>query len=634
MLKVKDVHYGRTLRKSFAKQDEIMEMPHLLDIQQKSYKWFLETGLHEVFKDVSAISDYAQNLELSFIDFQMDETKTKYSLHECIARDATFAAPIRVSVRLRNKENNELKEQEIFMGDFPLMTPQATFVINGAERVVVSQIIRSPGMYYEKRTDKTNLSTYGTTIIPYRGAWLEFETDASDLFHARIDKNRKLPVTWLLRAFGGEIKKDERPWAILSIAAETGGATTTEQLKQIFGEDERIVATLERDTCRDREDALQEIYHRLRPGDPATIESAELLINNFFFEARRYDLSNVGRYKFNKKLALSRRIRGFELAENVLDPISGDIIAMAGERVTELMGDDIEARGVLCVYVHDAAGSIVKVFSNGMVKIGRFVPFSSDELEAMGFNEKVRFVVLRKFLDEINNGDYDSDTERLDALKLKLTDRIDDLIPKHVIPDDVFGAVNYLNCLAHGVGDVDDIDHLGNRRMRSVGELLQNQFRVGFARMERVIRERMTLQDLAMVTPQTLINIRPVTASIKEFFGSSPLSQFMDQANPLAALTHKRRMSALGPGGLSRDRVNYDVRDVHYTHYGRLCPVETPEGPNIGLISYLASYAKVNDYGFIIAPYIKVEKTENGMFVTQTINFMTADIEDQYIVAQ
>ncbi|MDR0819414.1 MAG: DNA-directed RNA polymerase subunit beta [Oscillospiraceae bacterium] len=634
MLKVKDVYYGKTLRKSFAKQEEIMEMPHLLEIQKASYRWFLETGLREVFKDVSAISDYAQNLELTFIDFQMDENKAKYNLRECAARDATYAAPIRVSVRLRNKESGELKEQEIFMGDFPLMTPSATFVINGAERVVVSQIIRSPGMYYERRTDKTSLSTYGTTIIPYRGAWLEFETDASDLFHVRIDKNRKLPITWLLRAFGGEIKKDEKPWAILSIAANTGGGTTTEQLKEIFGDDERMTATLDRDTCKGREDALQEIYHRLRPGDPATVESAELLVNNYFFEPRRYDLSNVGRYKFNKKLEISRRIRGFELAENVSDPITGELIALAGEKVTTAMSDEIEARGVLCVYVNDNTGIKVKAFSNGMVDISKFVKLDSEDITALGFNEKVRFVILRQILAEIDDGDYEDENEKTEALKLALTDRIDDLIPKHIIPDDVFAAVNYLNCLAHGVGEPDDIDHLGNRRMRSVGELLQNQFRVGFARMERVIRERMTLQDLAMVTPQTLINIRPVTAAIKEFFGSSPLSQFMDQTNPLAELTHKRRMSALGPGGLSRERANFDVRDVHYTHYGRMCPIETPEGPNIGLISYLASYARVNDYGFIITPYVKVVKTENGMFVTDKVDFMTADIEDQYVVAQ
>jgi len=621
MLKVKDVQYGKTLRKSFAKQEEILEMPHLLEIQKSSYRWFLEKGLREVFKDVSAISDYANNLELTFIDFTMDESKAKYQIRECATRDATYAAPIRVSVRLRNKESGELKEQEIFMGDFPLMTPSATFVINGAERVVVSQIIRSPGMYFEKRTDKTNLSTYGTTVIPYRGAWLEYETDSNDLFWVRIDKNRKLPITWLLRAFGGQISADTKPWAKLSIAAGCGGGTTTEQLKEIFGDDERILATLDRDTCVGREDALQEIYRRLRPGDPATVESAELLVNNFFFEARRYDLSNVGRYKFNKKLGIARRIEGFVLAEDVGDPITAEVIARAGEKISGELADTIEAKGVLSVYVLDHIGDKVKVFSNGMVDINDFV---SIDISDLGINEKVRFVILKSILEE-----YGDDEEEL---KFAIQDRIDDLIPKHIIPDDVFASVNYLNCLAHGIGVADDIDHLGNRRMRSVGELLQNQFRVGFARMERVIRERMTMQDLAMVTPQTLINIRPVTAAIKEFFGSSPLSQFMDQTNPLAELTHKRRMSALGPGGLSRERANFDVRDVHYTHYGRMCPIETPEGPNIGLISYLASYARVNEYGFIVTPYVEIEK--GTCKVTDRIKFMTADIEDRYIVAQ
>ncbi|MDR2606631.1 MAG: DNA-directed RNA polymerase subunit beta [Oscillospiraceae bacterium] len=621
MLKTKDVHYGKTMRKSFAKQEEILEMPHLLEIQKSSYRWFLEKGLREVFRDVSAISDYANNLELSFIDFTMDESKAKYQIRECAARDATYSAPIRVSVRLRNKESGELKEQEIFMGDFPLMTPSATFVINGAERVVVSQIIRSPGMYFEKRTDKTSLSTYGTTVIPYRGAWLEYETDNNDLFWVRIDKNRKLPVTWLLRAFGGEINAANKPWAILSIGANTGGGTTTEQIREIFGEDERILATLERDTCSGREDALQEIYRRLRPGDPATVESAELLVNNFFFDARRYDLSNVGRYKFNKKLAIARRIDGFVLAEDVGDPITAELIARAGDKITSEIADSIEAKGVLCVHVLDYSGTKIKVFSNGMVDIGNFVDLDPAEL---GVNEKVRFVVLKNLLEK-----YGDDPEEL---KQAIQDNLDHLIPKHIIPDDVFASVNYLNCIAHGIGVPDDIDHLGNRRMRSVGELLQNQFRVGFARMERVIKERMTMQDLAMVTPQTLINIRPVTAAIKEFFGSSPLSQFMDQTNPLAELTHKRRMSALGPGGLNRDRANFDVRDVHYTHYGRMCPIETPEGPNIGLISYLASYARVNEYGFIVSPYIEIEK--GTCRVTNRIKFMTADVEDRYIVAQ
>ncbi len=611
----KRVMYGKTERVSFSKQEEIMEMPNLLEIQKNSYQWFIDTGLREVFRDVAAISDYSGNLELTFIDYSLDNNPM-YDVEECQARDATYAAPLKVRVRLRNKETEEIKEQEIFMGDFPLMTKSGTFVINGAERVIVSQIIRSPGMYYEKRTDKTNLSLYSATAIPYRGAWLEYETDAGDNFNVRIDKNRKLPITWLLRAMGASW--EDKPYSWLTCAQATGGAETTEQLSEIFGPDARMVSTLEKDTCKNREEALLEIYRRLRPGDPPTLESAETLLVSLFFDPRRYDMSNVGRYKFNKKMALPRRVAGFKLARPVADPMTGELIADPDEVLTLESAEALVAKGVTEMWVY-AGDKEVKVFSNGMVPLAGFVDFDPAEL---GIKENVRFIVLRRLLEQYKG----------EELREAIEENIEDLIPKHIIPDDVFASVNYLNCLAVGIGEADDIDHLGNRRMRSVGELLQQQFRVGFSRMERVIRERMTLQDLDIVTPQSLINIRPVTAAIKEFFGSSPLSQFMDQTNPLAELTHKRRMSALGPGGLSRERANFDVRDVHYSHYGRMCPIETPEGPNIGLISYLASYARVNEYGFLVAPFRRVEK--GTCRVTDDVEYMTADVEDQYIVAQ
>ena len=615
---VRDTMYGKTLRKSFAKMDEIEDMPNLLEIQKKSYQWFLDTGLREVFRDVAAISDYSGNLELTFIDYSMTDSP-KYSIEECQARDATYAAPLKVRVRLRNKETEEIKEQEIFMGDFPIMTPGGTFVINGAERVIVSQIIRSPGMYYDKKTDKTLTTVYSATSIPYRGAWLEYETDTQDVFYVRIDKNRKIPVTWLLKAIGATW--EDRPWSHSYILAATGGSSTAEQLKEIFGEDERLTATLDRDTCKNREEALLEIYKRLRPGDPPTVESSETLLMNLFFDPRRYDLGNVGRYKFNKKMALAKRITGQILARPAVDPRTGEILADAEETLTLEKAEAIQNSGLNEVWITDHVGKEVKVFSNGMVRIEDYLPDCSDELKTL-FKEKVRLIILREIMDSCEG----------EELEEVLRERADDLAPKHIIPDDILASVNYLNCLAHGIGDIDDIDHLGNRRMRSVGELLQNQFRVGFSRMERVIRERMTLQDLDIVTPQSLINIRPVTAAIKEFFGSSPLSQFMDQTNPLAELTHKRRMSALGPGGLSRERANFDVRDVHYSHYGRMCPIETPEGPNIGLISYLASYARVNEYGFLVAPFRKVEK--GTCRVTDEVRYMTADVEDEFIVAQ
>ena len=593
----KDKYYGKTLRKNFARHEEVMPMPNLLEIQKKSYQEFLDTGLREVFADVGAITDYQGNLELTFIDYKMDEAP-KYDVEECKARDATYAAPLKVKVRLRNKETEEIKEQEIFMGDFPLMTHSGTFVINGAERVVVSQIVRSPGVYYGKEIDiKTDLPILTSTVIPYRGAWLEYETDANEVFWVRIDKNRKLPITCLIRALG----------------LKTDG-----EILERFGDDRRIVATLEKDTCKTYEEALLEIYRKLRPGEPPTVDSAESLLNALFFDPRRYDVSAVGRYKFNKKLAMGPRLSGQKLALPVADPRTGEIIAEAGEVLTRERAYELEARGVNEAVV-DADGVQVRVFGNHMVEMKHFVDFDPEEC---GVNERVRYTVLMELLDQYSG----------DELKEAIAERMDDLVPKHIIVDDIMASINYLNALAFGVGTADDIDHLGNRRLRCVGELLQNQFRIGFSRMERVIRERMTIQDLDVVTPQSLINIRPVTAAIKEFFGSSPLSQFMDQTNPLAELTHKRRMSALGPGGLSRDRASFDVRDVHYSHYGRLCPIETPEGPNIGLISYLATYARINEYGFIEAPYRAVDKATSH--VSDEITYMTADEEDNYTVGQ
>ncbi len=593
---VKDVMYGKTPRKSFARYQEILEMPNLLEVQKTSYQWFLETGLREVFKDVGAIVDYAGNLELTFEDFSMDE-KPKYDVEECKARDATYAAPIKVKVQLRNTQNNQINEQEIFMGDFPIMTQAGTFLINGAERVIVSQIVRSPGMYYSRTADKADNLTFATTVIPYRGAWLEYETDLSDIFYVRIDKNRKLPITCLIRALGPR---------------------TDAEIIELFGEDERILATLEKDACKSYEEALLEIYRKLRPGEPPTVDSSKTLLEATFFDPRRYDLSMVGRYKFNKKMALWNRLSGHKLAQPVADPRTGEIIAEAGEILTRERAKELDNRGVNEAIL-DVDGKLVKVFSNNMVHLEDFVDFDPAEV---GVDEMVFFPALCSLLDQFSG----------EELKDAIRERLDDLIPKHITVEDIMASINYLNCLAHGVGTPDDIDHLGNRRLRCVGELIQNQFRIGFSRMERVIRERMTTQDLDVVTPQSLINIRPVTAAIKEFFGSSPLSQFMDQTNPLAELTHKRRLSALGPGGLSRDRASFDVRDVHYSHYGRLCPIETPEGPNIGLISYLASYARINRFGFIEAPYRKVDK-ETGK-VTDQIEYMTADVEDEYTIGQ
>ena len=596
MAMTKDVMCGKTLRKSFAKHDEILPIPNMLKIQKDSYEWFLREGLHEVFKDVDTISDYTGNLELSFLDYSMNEPP-KYTVEECKERDATYAKPIKVRVRLHNKETGEIKEQEIFMGDFPLMTNGGTFVINGAERVIVSQIVRSPGMYYGDEVDKADQHVYTATVIPYRGAWLEYETDLNNVFYVRIDKNRKLPITCLIRALG---------------------VSTDAQIKELFGEDPMILATLEKDTCHTREESLLEIYRKLRPGEPPTVESSESYLDALFFDARRYDVSKVGRYKFNKKMDIWSRLAGQTLAQPITDPMTGEILAMDGETLSREKAHMISDHGVNEAVILCGERE-VKVFSNGMVDMSKFVSFDPAQY---GIKEKVCFRVLREMLETVPENGWEEAIE----------ERHSELIPMHITKDDILASINYLITMVHGAGTTDDIDHLGNRRLRCVGELLQNQFRVGFTRLERVIRERMTIQDLDVVTPQSLINIRPVTAVIKEFFGSSPLSQFMDQNNPLAELTHKRRLSALGPGGLSRERASFDVRDVHYSHYGRMCPIETPEGPNIGLINYLASYARINEYGFVEAPFRKVEKGTHR--VTDTVEYMTADVEDDYYVAQ
>ena len=600
-MKVKDVQHGKTTRKSFARINEILEMPNLIEVQKKSYQWFLDEGLREVFADTASITDYTGNLELSFLDYSMDE-EPKYSVEECKARDATYATPLKVRMRLRNKETGEIKEQEIFMGDFPKMTDAATFIINGAERAIVSQLVRSPGVYFGKEYDKTDKLLLSATVIPYRGAWLEYETDANDVFYVRIDKNRKIPITSFIRAIG--VKTDA-------------------EIKELFGEDPLIVATLDKDPAHTSDEALIEIYKKMRPGEPPSVESATNLMDAMFFDVRRYDISAVGRYKYNKKLDIARRISGHKLLEPAVSPMTGEVLAEADEVLTREKARLLSASGVNNVVIESAEGTPVKVFGNGMVDIDDFQDYTGFTAEALGVKEKVRFSVLKEIIDSGVSGE---------EMKKAIQTRIHDLIPKTIIVDDMLASICYLLGLGHGIGTVDDIDHLGNRRLRCVGELLQNQFRIGFSRMERVIRERMTIQDLDIVTPQSLINIRPVTAAIKEFFGSSPLSQFLDQNNPLAELTNKRRMSALGPGGLSRDRASFEVRDVHYSHYGRLCPIETPEGPNIGLISYLATYARVNDFGFIEAPYRIIDK-ETGR-VTDEVRYMTADVEDEYIVCQ
>ena len=600
---VHEIELGKRKKMSFSRIEEVLQMPDFIEIQKNSYNKFLEQDLKEVFADISPITDYSENLLLEFVDYTLEKTP-KYSVEECKERDVNYAAPLRVLVRLINKETGEVKEQEVFMGDFPLMTEQGTFIINGAERVIVSQLVRSPGVYYGMSYDTTGKKLFTSTVIPNRGAWLEYETDSSDVFYVRIDKNRKLPVTVFVRALG------------LGSDAE---------LLDFFGDDERIHATIEKDITKNTEEALLEVYRKLRPGEPLTVENSQQHLESLFFDPRRYDLSRVGRYKYNKKLGIANRLAGCRLSRPVVDPLTGEVLNEAGDLIGRARAIELEDAGVSVAYVvvddHGESREI-KIISNGMVDIGRFVDFDCGEL---GIHERVRFSVLQEILE--NN---ESEEDRREAIRK----RAGELVPNHIIVDDILASINYLNCLGHDIGNVDDIDHLGNRRIRSVGELLQNQFRIGFSRMERVIRERMTLQaqDMDVITPQALINIRPVVAAIKEFFGSSPLSQFMDQNNPLAELTHKRRLSALGPGGLSRERAGFEVRDVHYSHYGRMCPIETPEGPNIGLISYLATFARINQYGFVEAPFRRVDK-ETGV-VTDEVVYMPADVEDEFIVAQ
>ena len=605
---VKPVKLGRVTRMSFSKIDDALEMPNLIEVQKKSYKWFLDEGLMEVLRDVSPITDYSGNLSIEFVGYHLDPTP-KYSVEECKERDVNYAAPLRVTVRLHNKITGELLERDIFMGDFPLMTENGTFIINGAERVIVSQIVRSPGIYYASELDKSGKRLYTATVIPYRGAWLEYETDSSDVFYVRIDKNRKIPITVLIRALGVEYDAD---------------------IIALFGDDVKITATLERDDCQIEADkngttpgdeALKEIYKRLRPGEPPLVESAQILINNLFFDTKRYDLVAVGRYKFDKKLSLGSRIEGGKLARPVVSPITGELLFDAGELINRQKAMAIEHAGVNEVYLDIGDGRELKVFSNGMVYPADVLGY---DLTEIGIREKVKLSVLLEIFEK-----HGSDRE---ALLAECKQRIHELVPRYITKDDIFASINYLVCLSHGVGYEDDIDHLGNRRLRSVGELLQNQLRIGFSRMGKIVKERMTIQENESVTPEQLINIRPILTAIREFFGSSPLSQFMDQSNPLAELTHKRRISALGPGGLSRDRASFEVRDVHYTHYGRMCPIETPEGPNIGLISYLATYARINEYGFIEAPYRKIDKATG--VVTNEIVYMTADEEDNFVIAQ
>ena len=565
MTNVSPVARGSRTRMSFGKIKEVMEMPNLIEVQKDSYRWFLETGLKEAFRDIADITDYTGNWVLKFVDYRMDD-KPKYSIRECKERDASYSAPMRVKARLLNKETGVVKESEVYMGDFPIMTDSGTFIINGAERAIVSQLVRSPGVYYDMTHDKTGIELYSNTVIPNRGAWLEYETDVNDLFYVRIDKNRKIFITTFIRALGLSSNTD---------------------IREFFGYDPRLEATLERDETQNTEEALMEVFKKLRPGEPATLETAQTHLDNLFFDPYRYDISRVGRYKYNKKLSLFDRIVGATLSQPVIAPLTGELLAEEGEVVSKEKATEIEQAGVNVVFVKVDDDKEIKVISNGMVDIKPYFPqFTEKQLDEIGINEKVSFSALKEILE--------ADVEDDNALLGLLKERCDDLIPKHITIDDIFSSINYVNSIAFGIGKTDDIDHLGNRRIRSVGELLQNQFRIGLARMERVVRERMTLQaqeDDDKITPQTLINIRPVLMAIKEFFGSSPLSQFMDQTNPLAELTHKRRLSALGPGGLSRDRAGFEVRDVHYSHYGRMCPIETPEGPNIGLISYLATFA-------------------------------------------
>ncbi|MCM1497026.1 MAG: DNA-directed RNA polymerase subunit beta, partial [Clostridium sp.] len=599
--RISPVAAGRGIRMSYSRQKEVLEMPNLIEVQKDSYRWFLEAGLKEVFEDISPITDYSGQLSLEFIDFQLSEEDVKYSIEECKERDATYAAPLKVNVRLHNKETDEINQHDIFMGDLPLMTETGTFVINGAERVIVSQLVRSPGIYYAISHDKLGKTLYSCTVIPNRGAWLEYETDSNDVFYVRVDRTRKVPITVLIRSLG---------------------IGTNEEIRELFGDEPKIIASLEKDPSTNYEDGLLELYKKIRPGEPLAVESAENLINAMFFDPRRYDLAKVGRYKFNKKLSFRNRLAGHVLAEDVVDPSTGEILAKAGDRLTRDSAADLQNAAVPYVMIQTESRNI-KVLSNMMVDISRYVDFDAKEL---GVTEDVFYPVLAQLLEE-----YTDEEE----LKKAIRRDVRDLIPKHITKEDILASISYNMNLEYGVGNDDDIDHLGNRRIRAVGELLQNQYRIGLSRLERVVRERMSTQDIETISPQSLINIKPVTAAVKEFFGSSQLSQFMDQNNPLSELTHKRRLSALGPGGLSRDRAGFEVRDVHYTHYGRMCPIETPEGPNIGLINSLACYARINQYGFVEAPYRKLDKTDpNNPVVTDDVIYLTADEEDNYVVAQ
>ena len=600
--RIRPVKAGKSMRMSYSRQKEVLEMPNLIEVQKESYKWFLDEGLKEVFDDISPIADYSGHLSLEFVDFTLCEDDVKYSISECKERDATYAAPLKVKVRLYNKENDEINEHEIFMGDLPLMTETGTFVINGAERVIVSQLVRSPGIYYGIDHDKVGKELFSCTVIPNRGAWLEYETDSNDVFYVRVDRTRKVPITVLIRALG---------------------IGTNQEIIDYFGEEPKIVASFGKDVANSYEEGLLELYKKIRPGEPLTVESAQSLITAMFFDPRRYDLAKVGRYKFNKKLALRNRINGQVLAEDVVDVTTGEIIAEKGTTVTRELADAIQNAGVPFVWIQTEERN-VKILSNLMVDINAQI--EGIDAKELGVTEAVYYPVLAKILEE---------NEDIEDIKQEIRRNISELIPKHITKEDIFASINYNMHLEYGVGHDDDIDHLGNRRIRSVGELLQNQYRIGLSRLERVVRERMTTQDLEGISPQSLINIKPVTAAVKEFFGSSQLSQFMDQNNPLGELTHKRRLSALGPGGLSRDRAGFEVRDVHYSHYGRMCPIETPEGPNIGLINSLATYARINEYGFIEAPYRKIDKTDpQNPRVTDEVVYMTADEEDNYHVAQ
>ncbi len=600
---MRPVPAGKSLRMSFSRQKEVLEMPNLIEIQKNSYQWFLDEGLKEVFEDISPIADFAGHLSLEFVDFTLCKDDIKYTIEECKERDATFAAPLKVKVRLCNKDKDEINEHEIFMGDLPLMTDTGSFVINGAERVIVSQLVRSPGIYYGIEHDKVGKELYACTVIPNRGAWLEYETDSNDIFYVRVDRTRKVPVTVLIRALG---------------------YGTNAEIIDLFGEEPKLLASFGKDTSDNYQDGLLELYKKIRPGEPLSVDSAESLLNSMFFDPRRYDLAKVGRYKFNKKLHFKNRITGHILAENVVDTTTGEILAEAGTTVDKQLAIDIQNAAVPFVWLEGVEHK-QKVLSNLMVDLSAHVKFDPKEA---GITELVFYPALEKILSEVGSDDEE-------ALKKAIHRHVNELIPKHVTKEDILASINYNMHLEEEVGNADDIDHLGNRRIRAVGELLQNQYRIGLSRMERVVRERMTTQDMDGITPQSLINIKPVTAAVKEFFGSSQLSQFMDQNNPLAELTHKRRLSALGPGGLSRDRAGFEVRDVHYTHYGRMCPIETPEGPNIGLINSLATYARVNQYGFVEAPYRVVDKTNvNNPIVTDEVVYLTADEEDNFVVAQ